>query len=184
MDSFTREVLSCGIFLTIIQDRDSFFLGGPPYTLLNCDSYSNALAGFTFSGTVGPIKIKNCNFVKNGGMAITNANATTTTPYVGEIINCGFGSGTVTNLKGDISGNIVADTTGKITYAANATPWVDPTNGNFSINLSAAKSSGRLAFLQSTVNSPTNTVGWTDIGAAQASDTNSASSEHSHTFAQ
>lgn len=159
-------------------------LGGGPYTLMNCDSYSNALAGVTFSGTPGTLKIKNCNFVKNGGMGITNANATTATPYVGEILNCGFGSGTAANVMGDISGNIVADTTGKITYAANVTPWVDPANGNFSINLTAAKSAGRLAFLQSTVNSPTNTVAWSDIGAAQASDTNSASSEHSHTFAQ
>jgi hypothetical protein len=56
---------------------------------------------------------------------------------------------------------------GSVTYATDVTPWVDPTNGDFRINLAAAKGTGRGTFTQ-TASSYAGTVGYPDIGAAQS----------------
>jgi hypothetical protein len=55
---------------------------------------------------------------------------------------------------------------GTVTYANDVTPWVDPANGDFRINLAAAKGAGRGTFTQ-TAASYTGTIGYPDIGAAQ-----------------
>ena len=71
------------------------------------------------------------------------------------------------------SGSIV-ENIGAVTYGANLTPWVDPANGDFRINLAAAKGAGRGTFLQTSA-SYTGTVGFPDIGAAQHLDSGGAS---------
>lgn len=152
--------------------------------LINCDAYSNGGSGINLAtAAAASFVIENCNLVKNTAYGIASA----AQPRVGSIYNCGFGSGTAANGTADIqtanTGGI--DIQGSVTYAANLTPWVDPDNGNFSINLTASKSAGRGRFTQTTVNSPTNTVSFPDIGAAQSASTNAAAGGASAcTFAQ
>ena len=52
-------------------------------------------------------------------------------------------------------------------FASDVTPWVDPANGDFRINLAAAKGAGRGSYTQ---NAGGGTVGYPDIGAAQHQD--------------
>ena len=141
------------------------------FALIGCDAYSNGTSGLSFTASsASSCLIENCNFLRNVSFGITSA---TSSLRNGKISNCGFGSGSMTNSSGSINSTFTqVEQTGNITYASGVTPWVDPDHGNFSINLDAAKSAGRGQFLQTAVNSPTNTVGFPDIGAAQASDTN------------
>ena len=60
-------------------------------------------------------------------------------------------------------------TSGAVTYASNATPWVDPANGDFRTNLPAAMNAGRGAFTE-TAASYAGAVGYPDIGAAMHKD--------------
>lgn len=137
--------------------------------LLNCDSYNNTKNGFWSSvgSTQYVLVIENCNFVKNGEYGISCYNA----GRFGVIRNCGFGAGTQANTSGEISPAdlapiVIAD---NVTYADDVTPWTDPANGDFRINLAAAKNAGRGAFTQTdTGESARNTVGYPDIGAALA----------------
>lgn len=57
----------------------------------------------------------------------------------------------------------------------NATPWIDPANGDFRINLAAAKGTGRGNFTE-TQASYTGTVAYPDIGAGQGTSLQSAKS--------
>lgn len=153
------------------------------------DCYSNVNAGIDISTSAGvgsPVYIENCNFTKNKGFGIDSSGGTN---HIGYIVNCGFGTGTATNLGGNISPNfLTAGANGVVTnnfilYAADSEPWTDASVGNFSISLSAAKAMGRGAFLLYTTNSPT--VAYPDIGAAQSASTNAAAAGTSaHTFAQ
>ena len=104
----------------------------------------------------------NNNFLKNGGKAINITNSN----QAGIIYNNGRGSGTQANGSSDALGSIV-DTSTDITYASGVTPWNAPTTGDFSTNLAAAQGAGRGAFTE-TDGTNTGTVGYTDIGAAQA----------------
>jgi hypothetical protein len=131
--------------------------------ITNCDLYNNASDGINIvTGEGNPIWIENTNFIKNGGAGINNVS----------VVNCGFaynnryGSGTQVNGSADTLNNIVAS--GYVTYANNVTPWNDPANGDFSIILGAAQGVGRGAFLE-TAPSYSGTIGYPDIGAAQAS---------------
>lgn len=127
-----------------------------------CDAYNNGGDGLDINHALGRYIIENCNFVKNGGYGI-NANATT----FGVLHNVGFGSGTMANTSGQLnngSGLVALETT---TYEADVTPWVDPDNGDFRIALAAAKNAGHGTFLQRDP-AYTGTVGYPDIGAAQA----------------
>lgn len=151
--------------------------------LVCCDSYNNTTAGMDWTGSTGPILVENCNFVKNGSFGI---NSTGTALRNGFIMNCGFGSGTQANGV-DMGVNVLSGasevyTNSNFSYAANVTPWVDPANGDFRINLTAAKAVGRGAFTE-TQASYAGTVGYPDIGAAQSASTNS-SGGGSWTFSQ
>jgi len=74
-------------------------------------------------------------------------------------------AGTQANGSADTPGAIVQS--GAVTYGSNLTPWVDPANGDFRINLTAANWAGRGAFTE-TASSYAGTVGFPDIGAAQS----------------
>ncbi len=129
--------------------------------IFNSDFYNHSATGIIFaSGNTGQVWIENCNFVLNVSAGINSVSAVNS----GFVYNCGYGSGTQAN-GADSIGNL--QQSGTVTYAANVTPWVDPANGDFSINLSQAQSAGRGAFTE-TASSYTGTVGYPDIGAAQS----------------
>lgn len=133
--------------------------------VLACDFYNNGSHGIdqTFNNETGVII--NCNFVKNGGYGV----AVDPGPGIrATLFNCGFGSGSQANASGQISSG-ESEAIGTVTYASNVTPWVDPANGDFRINLTAAKGTGRGAFTQ-TASSYAGTIGYPDIGAAQHQD--------------
>jgi len=133
--------------------------------LINCDAYNNTSDGIRISASANVnVYLENCNIVKNGAWGISTAGTAT---KIANLMNCGFGAGTQTNTSGNITGVAVLEETGTITYANDVTPWVDPVNGDFRINLAAAKNAGRGAYTQ-TAASYSGTVGYPDIGAAQA----------------
>lgn len=150
-------------------------------SLFNSDSYNNGGNGLELKGTAadsGALYVENCNFIKNSlfGISVVANNSN----HVGMVWYCGMGSGTQANGSGTISasgfGAINVLTGTFITYAANATPWVDPANGDFRINLAAAYGTGRGTFVE-TAASYAGTVGYPSVGAAQpAGFTNSTSS--------
>jgi len=164
-----------------------------PITIENCDFYNNGGSGINMdAASMVYLNIVNCNFFKNGAYGITS---TTFGPRAGMIMNCAFGSGTQTNASGNINTTVSSgvqnsiDIQGTITYGANDTPWTDPANGNFTLKSTATTlAAGYAKWTQSTINSPTNTVSYPDIGAAQRASTNTTvvggSSGGSYIFAQ
>ncbi len=128
----------------------------------NCDFYNNTTDAILIgTGAAGSLWIENCNFILNSLAGIDNQSVVN----FGFAYNCGYGSGTQANGGADTIGNLTQSVT--VTYAANVTPWVDPANGDFRIVLAAAQSTGRGAFTE-TATSYAGTVGYPDIGAAQA----------------
>lgn len=136
------------------------------FTLIGCDAYNNGGDGIRLSATSANstfLEIESCNFVKNTGWAINDTAAGAF--KLGFIRNCGFGSGTQANGSGNINGAGQVVVSGSVTYAANVTPWKDPANGDFSLNLPAALNTGRGTFTE-TAASYAGTVGYPPIGAA------------------
>lgn len=135
---------------------------------INSDFYNNGADGISLDIAETAVYIENCNFIKNTGAGINNGIAGGTTS--GFVLNCGYGAGTQANGSADTLGELVQ--TGTVTYASNVTPWKDPANGDWTINLAAAMNAGRGAFFEtdSGLSAP-NTVGYPDIGAAQHRDT-------------
>jgi hypothetical protein len=137
--------------------------------LLGNNVYSNASDGI--SGAIG--YVENNNVFRNGGNGFVQSSPTDSQML---IINnaVGQGTGTQTNVLGNFQYPTDHNT---LLYGAALTPWVDPTNGNFTpIAGSAGLAAGRSLFLHSTVNSPTNTVSFRDLGATQLASTNTGSS--------
>lgn len=149
-----------------------------PIMIDNCDIYNNTGNGINvISGNVNAVWIENTNLVKNGGAGINNASTT----QWGLIYNCGYGAGTQANGSADTLNGF--SQTGTVTYASNVTPWTDPANGDFRINLATAINAGRGAFTQTQGYSSPNTVGYPDIGAAQHLESGSSgSSQKAYTF--
>lgn len=146
---------TCGIGFNMAAD------GGK--MLVNCEAYNNSSDGISLSASC-TVYIENCNLVKNGGYGI-NGNAAAN--LQGFIINCGFGAGTQANTSGQTNTLDGIEAIGSVTYANDVTPWVDPANGDFRITLAAAKDAGRGTFTQ-TAASYSGTIGYPDIGAAEA----------------
>lgn len=135
--------------------------------LIRCNSYNNGGDGADMTGAASAHIFENCNFVKNTGWGINSSGAGAKN---GNILNCAFGSGTQANGSGAITTAISGlNEIGTITYAANLTPWVDPANGDFRINLAAAMGTGRGTFTQ-TAASYSGTISYPDIGAVQHRD--------------
>ena len=144
---------------------------GNGLVMSGCDSYNNGGAGLE-SNNSNLTYVENCNFVKNGGYGV---NFFSTLGRAAYFINCAFGSGTQANTSGTFnttgSSRVEVDT---VTLAANVTPWVDPANGDFTINLAAVEGAGHGEFLQTVGSAGTSvggTIGYPDIGAAQHQDT-------------
>jgi len=131
-------------------------------TFEDCDFYNNGRDGIESTATQAQLYSENSNFIKNGRYGAEQAASTVRNWF---IVNAGYGAGTAANASGTTSGANIQET-GAVTYASNVTPWVDPANGDFRINLAAAKGAGRGTFTE-TAASYTGTVGYPDIGAAQ-----------------
>lgn len=138
--------------------------GGASVKINNCDLYNNGSDGINSGMTqnASSLIIQNCNFVKNTGKGIN----VTVNSASGMVANNGYGSGTQANGSAD-SLKSLYDFGTSITYASGVTPWVDPANEDFNINLSAANFAGRGAFVETDGTSSV-TVGHPDIGAAQS----------------
>jgi len=139
-------------------------------TFLGCEFYNNAAAGIDLTGSTASTSliVENSNFLKNGTFGITSSGSALRN---GQIVNCGFGSGTQTNASGGLAANLGGiNVSGTITYAANVTPWVDPANGDFTINLAVAQNGGRGKFT-ATAAGYGGTIGYPDIGAATHTNT-------------
>lgn len=132
--------------------------------ILNSDAYNATGDGINVASgiTGGWLYVENGNLTKNGGKGINNV---TGAAFPGLTYNLGYGTGTQANGASDTLGGIAQS--GNVTYASNASPYTAPTTGNFSINLAAAQGAGRGAFTE-TDGTNTGTVGYPDIGAAQA----------------
>lgn len=138
-------------------------------SIIGCDVYNNVSHGIILSsGSVNyTALIENCNLIKNGtGGTGYGIFGNSTGSLAGYIINCGFGSGTQANTTGTTTALKEIQVSGSVTYASNVTPWIDPANGDFRINLAAAKNAGRGAFTE-TAASYAGTIGYPDIGSAQ-----------------
>jgi hypothetical protein len=125
------------------------------------DLYANGQSGIRLSAAINHV-IENCNFVKNANFGVSAASASSA--CVISVINCGFGTGTKVNGSGATDSSCTQS--GSVTYPADVTPWVDPANGDFRINLAAAKGTGLGAFTQ-TAASYAGAIDYPDIGAAQ-----------------
>jgi hypothetical protein len=136
------------------------------YTIVkNCDIYNNVSDGINIAtGHTSPVWIENTNLVKNGGSGINNVSVIN----VGGVYNLlEPAAGTTANGGADVLNNLTADPA-PVTFAANTTPWIDPDNGNFGLTpATAAVAAGRGAFT-TTASSYGPTVGYPDIGAADA----------------
>jgi hypothetical protein len=137
---------------------------------INCDAYNNTSDGF-HGGSI-PYYFENCNAVKNGAYGFNFADAS---GGFGLLVNCAVGTGTQVNTSG--ATNIIAGAavqiignSGSVTsYASNVTPWIDPANGDFRINLAAAIAVGRGSFTQ-TAASYAGASASPVIGACQVAD--------------
>lgn len=159
--------LNCASCIADTNGKDGFQNSGNGQSnLVQCDAYNNGASatgnGITL-GTFGNY-IDSCNLLKNSGYGIGGG---TNSSNVGLIVNCGFGSGTQANTSGttQTTGGGVQEI-GSVNYASGVTPWVDPANGDFRINLSTAINAGRGTYTQ-TAASYAGTIGYPDIGAAQ-----------------
>jgi len=136
------------------------------FVMLNCDAYSNTGSGLDLTATASaPVLIQNCNFVKNGAWGINSSGSPIRN---GLITNCGFGVGTQVNVSGDIATTLMGaiQISDSVSYPTGLTPWVDPANGDFRINLPQAQAVGRGTFTQ-TQASYTGALAYPDIGAGQ-----------------
>ena len=153
--------------------------------IIGCDLYNNATSGVDIGlATVSNVIIENCNFIKNGAYGIDSSGSAI---RQGIIRNCGFGTGTQKNGVADLGPNITGIQSGivvsdSISYGANLTPWVDPANGDFRLNLAGAKGTGRGSFTQ-TQAAYAGTVAYPDVGAAQHLES-AATGGGSYPFAQ
>lgn len=140
------------------------FAGSGAKLVLNSDFYNNTSDGINSGMTqnASSLVIQNCNFIKNGGKGIN----VTVNSSSGMVANNGYGSGTQANGSAD-SLKSLYDFGTSVTYASGVTPWVDPANEDFNINLAAANFAGRAAFVQTDGTSSV-TTGHPDIGAAQS----------------
>lgn len=140
-------------------------------TLIGCDAYNNGGDGIEIAdGRI--VYIENCNLIKNGGYGI---NVSVATHYIGHLVNNGFGSGTQANTSGAKTTSIKSLVEiGSVTYGTDLLPWVDAPNGDFRVNLAAAKGAGRSSFRQ-TAASYAGAVGYPDIGSNQHQDAGGSS---------
>lgn len=170
-------------------------------TMAGCSLYGNGGYGIEFAGNAGLnndpmlVNVVNCMIVSNttAGIGVSQPNAM----YLnGHVMNCAFGTGTQTNSGGNFYSNVKGVSqdgstinglwiTGTITLPLNEVPWNAPTTGDFKITSSTAKGSGYENYTQTYTGSTwTGTVGYPDVGAAQAQCTGGTGGQKSSIFVQ
>lgn len=138
--------------------------------LKNNDAYNNGGSGMHLVNITGFVYVENCNLVRNGAYGINAVALSNAGGFFSR--NNGFGAGTMANTSGAINApaapgvNVQA---GTVMYGNDLTPWVDPDNGDFRINLAAAINAGRGSFTQTQVGYA-GAIGFVDIGAVQHAD--------------
>lgn len=131
------------------------FLASNASSMYHCDAYNNGADGIRFnSGAQFTVVIDSCNCVSNvvNGINILGG--------FGLLLNCGFHNNAATTSFSTFPISEI----GSVTLGA--VPYVDAPNGDFRINLPAAKGAGRGTFTE-TASSYAGTIGYPDIGAAQ-----------------
>lgn len=131
-------------------------------TTFQCCSYNNTSDGFRIGGVL--FYLENCNSLKNGGWGY-NFQSTS----IGTISELRYGAGTQANTSGGITIGATAavEVLGtQSAYPADVTPWADPANGDFRLVRPEAIATGRGAY--TSIGGISGTVGYPDIGAAQA----------------
>jgi hypothetical protein len=129
------------------------------FSVFNCDFYNNGGSGIDFNSTAGVGIIRNSNFIKNGGYGINSTNLAYTT----DVVNCGFGAGTMANTSGQTNGNAI-NAVGSITYQTDISPYMDAANGDFRIKLTESMNSGFNDYVQQ-ASSYSGVVGCPSVGA-------------------
>lgn len=137
---------------------------------INCDAYDNTLSNFNFAGgtVVSETTLEDCNSFKAGQYDFVFAGGGTI-GRIGVMLNCAVGSGTKASGSGIVSKTEPCGMLeiGCKQFAANATPWNDPDNGDFRVALTAARGKARGGFtISKSGYGPT--LGYEDLGAAQA----------------
>lgn len=128
----------------------------------NCSFYNITGDAIKHNTTTGIfLVIKNCIFTKGGAKGINMAAAI----GGGVSQNNAYGAGTEANATADTLLSVVE--TGKVTLPSNTSPYSAQTTGNFSLIAPTAQGTGYGTFLE-TDGTNTGTVGYPDIGAAQA----------------
>lgn len=157
--------------------------------LIGCDSISNAVHGiYLFSASPQIDYIENCNLIANTGYGISSFTNGVAATRIGCVVSNYFGSGTQANTLGTVGPNVLSTNgclvLGTSQYAADTTPYVNPSAWNFSLtNTASSYSGGRGIFTQWATNGPT--IAYRSVGAAQATNfAGTAGGEHSHVFAQ
>lgn len=171
--------------------RDGFNFSSSQFMIKNCNSYSNVTCGLDMTKASQAICwIENCAFFRNKTFGI-NASGGAGFSRSGAIRNCSFGSGTMTNVSGDIGTTITSGIQNNMliensqVYTADDTPWVDPDAGNFTQKSAALTKAAGIGMFSQTNSWAALTVSYPDIGAAQAASTNAATAgTTAHTFAQ
>lgn len=110
---------------------------GGALLVTSCDFYNHASNGMTAAAAF--TRVESCNFALNGTGG-TGYGVSSNSTYI-SVDKCGFGSGTAANATGTTSLTL-GDETNSVTYASNTLPWVDAPNGDFRLNLAAAKGAG------------------------------------------
>lgn len=131
-------------------------------TISGCDVYNN-VNGIAVSGA-GRVYIENCNIVKNSTAGI-NVSGVAIVDYW----NCAFpAAGTTANGADLVETNGANTAHGSLTIVTNTTPWTDPDNGDFRLKAGGiGLQAGRGTFTE-LATSYAGTVGYPDVGAAQA----------------
>lgn len=132
------------------------------HTACNNDIFNCGSDGIEITNSVtSAYTIMNNNFVDNAGYGINISSGS----HSGIAQGNRFGAGTRENTSGTfntLSGLLDIDNS---SYASDVTPWTDPDNGNFTINLAAAKGASSPGALPAGIGTM-----YQDIGAIQHQD--------------
>lgn len=132
----------------------------------SCDFYDNGGYGMNFTGgsTTMLLTIRNCNFSRNGNWDILFRSF----GEIGEFAGNRFGTGTEasTNVGINTTEPFATNANNNSNYASNATPYANPSVGNYNVNLAAAVGTGHGPYL-GLYNGFSACVSYPDIGAAE-----------------
>lgn len=128
-----------------------------------CAFYKNTYGIYSINAGFGPLIVENSVFC----YSTTNDIFVHNSGDLVRVRNCAFGSGTMAAGSGTYGSGVESQESNNITLDANITPWIDPANGDFRINLTSVKGTGYGAYTMRK-GGYSGTVAYPDIGAAQS----------------